>query len=107
MYENNKIVSAVCHGLAALQNVTLSNGEFLISGKRGTGFRYFDESLIGVKKFVPYNLQKRLKDRGMSYSKAFFPLQKHTVVDGRLITGQNPNSTTQTAQKVIEVLKRM
>lgn len=106
MYEGGKLVSAVCHGVAALQNVRLSNGEYLINGKKGTGFPYFDEALAGVKSFVPYNLQKVLKERGMIYSKAFLPLMGHTVVDGRLITGQNPNSATSTAKKALEVLKK-
>jgi putative intracellular protease/amidase len=60
-----------------------------------------------VKKFVPYNLQQRLQERGMIYSKAFFPRGGHTVVDGNLITGQNPNSAKETAQKALEVLKNM
>lgn len=104
MYEEGKIVSAVCHGVAALQNVKLSNGEYLISGKKGTGFAYFDERIAGVKKLVPYNMQQRLIDRGMVYSKAFFPLSKHTVVDGNLITGQNPNSATETAELALKAL---
>ncbi len=104
MFEEGKVVSAVCHGVAALQNVKLSNGQYLIEGKKGTGFPNLDESLAGVKKYVPYNLQKRLKDRGMIYSKALFPLAGHTVVDGNLITGQNPNSATETAIKTLEVL---
>lgn len=107
MYESGKVVSAVCHGVAALQNVKLSSGEYLIKGKRGTGFPYFDESIAGVKKYVPYNLQQRLKDRGMLYSKALIPLQNHVVVDDRLVTGQNPNSTTMTARKALEVLNKI
>lgn len=107
MYEDGKIVSAVCHGVAALQNVKLSNGEYLITGKKGTGFPYFDETIAGVKKMVPYNLQKRLKDRGMIYSKAFLPLMEHTVVDGKLITGQNPNSATKMAKEALAVLMKM
>jgi putative intracellular protease/amidase len=106
MYESNKIVAAVCHGVAALQNIKLSNGNYLISGKKGTGFAFFDETLAGVKKFVPYNLQNRLKERGMKYSKAFFPLSKHTVQDGLLFTGQNPNSATELAQKVLAAFKK-
>jgi len=106
MYESGKIISAVCHGVAALQNVKLSNGDYLIKGKKGTCFTYFDEGIAGVKKLVPYNLEKRLKERGMIHSKAFFPLGKHTVVDGKLITGQNPNSATETAEKTFEVLKK-
>ncbi len=107
MFEGGKIVSAVCHGVAALQNVKLSNGAYLISGKRGTGFPYFDEVIAGVKKFVPYNLQKVLKERGMIYIKAFLPLMGHVVVDGLLVTGQNPNSATLTAKKTLEIMKKM
>jgi len=40
----------------------------------------------------------------MQYSKALFPLSKHVVVDGRLITGQNPNSAKKAAEKTLEVL---
>jgi len=104
MYESGRVVAAVCHGTAALQNVRLSNGEFLIAGKKGTGFAYFDERIAGVKRLVPYNLQSRLEDRGMIYSKARLPLAGHTVVDDRLITGQNPNSATETAQKTLEAI---
>ena len=104
MYEGGKVVATVCHGAAALQNVKLSNGEFLIEGKKGTGFAYFDETIGGVKKIVPYNLESRLKERGMKYSKAFIPLAGHTVADDNLITGQNPNSATKTAQKTLEAI---
>ena len=104
MYESGRVVSAVCHGTAALQNVRLSDGEFLIAGKKGTGFAYFDEKIAGVKKLVPYNLQSRLEGRGMIYSKARIPLGGHTVVENRLITGQNPNSATETAQATLEAI---
>ncbi|MEM7438690.1 MAG: type 1 glutamine amidotransferase domain-containing protein [Pseudomonadota bacterium] len=104
-FENGKIISAVCHGNAVLPEVKLSNGKHLIEGKKGTGFSYFDETIAGVKKLVPYNMEKRLKDAGMKYSKAFLPLGGHTVVDGNLITGQNPNSTTKTALAVVRALE--
>jgi len=104
LYERGGIVSAVCHGAAALQNVRLSTGEMLLAGKRGTGFAYFDEAVAGVRKLVPYNMQDRLKQAGLRYSKAFLPLAKHVVVDGTLITGQNPNSATGTAQAVRQAL---
>jgi putative intracellular protease/amidase len=105
MYEAGRVVSAVCHGTAVLQNVQLSNGEFLIAGKEGTGFAYLDETIAGVKRFVPYNLQQRLRERGMNYTKAAFPLAGHAVADGRLITGQNPNSATRTAIKTLEAIR--
>ena len=104
MYESGRVVSAVCHGTAVLQDVRLSNGELLIAGKKGTGFAYFDERVSGTKPYVPYNLEDRLKDRGMIYSKARVPLKGHAVVDERLITGQNPNSATETAQKTLAAI---
>jgi len=97
MYEAGRVVSAVCHGTVALQSVRLSSGEFLIAGKDGTGFAYRDETIAGVRRFVPYNLQDRLTERGMNYSRAHIPLGGHVVADGLLITGQNPNSATKTA----------
>lgn len=105
MYEAGKVVSAVCHGTAALQNVQLTNGEYLVKGKNVTGFRYSDERVAGVKKFVPYDLEGALKERGMNYSHAFLPLGGHSVVDGLLVTGQNPNSATETAEMALEVLR--
>lgn len=103
-YEGGKVVSAVCHGVAALQNIQLSDGSYLINGKQGTGFAYFDETIAGVKRHVPYNLEMRLKDRGMRYSKARVPLMGHAVADGRLITGQNPNSATEAAKLTLAAL---
>ncbi len=105
VYESGRIVSAVCHGIAALQNVKLSTGKYMIDGRNGTGFAYLDEKIAGVKPLVPYNLEQRLKDRGMHYSKAFLPLAGHTVVDGNMITGQNPNSTTAAAKAVVKALE--
>lgn len=107
IYESGKPIAAVCHGVAALQNAKLSNEEYLIKGKKGTGFPYFDEAIAGVKSLVPYNLEKTLTQRGMIYSKAFLPLMNHSVVDGLLITGQNPNSTKSTARKALAVLHQL
>jgi len=104
MYEGGKVVAAVCHGLAVMQNVRLSNGDYLVDGKKGTGFPYRDETIVGVKRYVPYNLEKALKARGMKYSKSLLPLMQHSVVDGRLITGQNPNSSTKTAQLALAAI---
>lgn len=104
-YEQGKVVAAVCHGVAGLMNVRLSSGRYLLDGKRGTGFAYFDETIAGVKHLVPYNLQAGLKERGMRYSKALLPLMSHVVRDGQLITGQNPNSATGTAKAALAALE--
>lgn len=104
-YENGKIVSAICHGVGGLLNVKLSDGEYLIKDKTATGFDWFEESIARRKKKVPFNLEAALKERGIHYKKAFIPMTSNVVVDGNLITGQNPFSSKEMAKVVIHHLK--
>lgn len=103
-YENNKIVSAVCHGVGGLLNVKLSNGDYLIKDRTITGFNWFEESLARRKKEVPFNLEAELKKRTTKYEKAFIPMTSKVVVDGNLITGQNPFSSKEIAKVIMEQL---
>ncbi len=105
LYESGKIISAVCHGVCGLVNVKLSNGEYLINGKKLTGYSWFEEILAFRKKQVPFNLEKILKERGANYNKAFIPLTSNVKQDGNLITGQNPFSSKAIAKKIIDKLK--
>ncbi|SEH63271.1 Putative intracellular protease/amidase [Paenimyroides aquimaris] len=104
-YETGKIVSAVCHGVGGLLNVKLSNDEYLIKDKTITGFNWFEESLAKRKKEVPFNLEAELKKRTSNYKKAFIPMTSKVVVDGNLITGQNPFSSKEIAKVVIQELR--
>lgn len=104
-YETGKIVSAVCHGVGGLLNVKLSNGDYLIKDKTITGFNWFEESLARRKKEVPFNLEAELKNRSSNYTKAFIPMTSKVVVDGNLITGQNPFSSKEIAKVIIQELK--
>lgn len=105
-FENDKKVAAICHGVGGLLNVRLSNGEYLIKDKRITGFNWFEESIAGRKKEVPFNLEKGLKERESDYTKAIIPMTSKVVVDGNLITGQNPFSSKKMAKVVMEELKK-
>lgn len=105
-YESKKIVAAVCHGVGGLLNVKLSNGDYLIKGKNITGYTWFEESLARRKKEVPFNLEQSLKDRGADYHKAFIPMTSKVLVDGNLITGQNPFSSKEIAKVVIRELSK-
>ena len=105
-YESKKIVAAVCHGVSGLLNVKLSNGEYLVKDKTVTGFNWFEESLAKRKKEVPFNLEAELKQRTTKYTKAFIPMTSKVVVDGNLITGQNPFSSKEIAEVVMEQLKK-
>lgn len=104
-YENNKMVAAICHGVGGLLNVKLSNGEYLIKDKKVTGYNWFEEGLAGRKKHVPFNLEASLKERGSDYKKAVVPMTSKVVVDGNLITGQNPFSSKEMANEVMQKLK--
>lgn len=105
-YESGKIVAAICHGVGGLLNVKLSNGAYLIKGRKLTGFNWFEESLARRKKEVPFNLEAELKKRDSDYRKALIPMTSKVVVDGNLITGQNPFSSKETAKVVMKELEK-
>lgn len=106
IYENDGIVSAVCHGNAALINVTLSDGSLLIANKRLAVFTNEEEADLGTTHIVPFLLQDKLVKQGgiHVYGK---PWLENVVVEGRLITGQNPASAKKVAQSVIQKLEKM
>lgn len=68
------------------------------------GFSWNEEVLAGVARFMPYNAQAEMKRRGARYEKALLPFVSNVMVDGRLVTGQNPFSAKATAKKVAELL---
>lgn len=103
-YENNKLVSAICHGVSGLLNVKLSDGSYLIQGKEITGFSWLEESLARRKEEVPFDLEALLKKRGADYKKAFLPMTPKVIVDPHLITGQNPFSSKETAEAIMQHL---
>lgn len=70
-------------------------------GKHLTGFSWTEERLARVDALVPYNAEQVATDRGAIYAKAKLPFVSFTQVDGRLVTGQNPGSAKETAQKVV------
>ena len=103
-YNKDKIISAVCHGPAGLLQATDKNGDSILKNKRVTGFTNTEEQTVKLDKIVPFSLESRMKDLGSNFEKTenFKPF---VIVDGQIITGQNPASALVTARKVIEVLK--
>lgn len=104
IYESGGIVSAVCHGPAALTEVKLANGKFLIEGKKITGFSNAEEEISGTSKSLPYLLETRLIERKGKYTKSS-AWSEYIQVDGRLVTGQNPASARKVAKEVVNILK--
>lgn len=102
-YESGKIVSAVCHGPAALVNVTLSNGELLLANRQVSSFTNKEELLLipDAAEIFPFLLQDKLIENGASFNEGFMYLNKVSK-DRNLVTGQNPWSTWEVAESVIE-----
>lgn len=103
LYEGGGVVSAVCHGVVGLLDVELGDGSSLIDGREVTGFANFEERLMRLTAKVPYLTETELKKRGGTYRRGL-PFLPHAVVDGRLVTGQNPGSTKRVAEKVVGLL---
>jgi putative intracellular protease/amidase len=106
IYEHGGIVSSVCHGYCGLLNTKLSDGNLLVAGRRLTGYAWIEEVLAGVARKVPYNVEEDMKQRGALYEKALVPFVSNVVIDGRLVTGQNPGSAKATAETVAAQLRR-
>lgn len=103
IHDQGGVVSAVCHGPAGLLDIHLDNGEYLIKGKKLVSFTNKEEELIGMAKIVPFMLQTALESKGCIYE-AGAPWSDHVVVDGRLVTGQNPMSALSLGKKLLEML---
>ena len=106
-YEKGKIIAAICHGVCGLLNVKLSNIENIISGKKITGFSWFEESLARRKKVVPFNLENEIKKRTNYYKKALLPMTSFVIIDENIITGQNPFSSKEIANIIFKEVKNL
>ncbi len=106
IYNQGGIVSAVCHGVAGLLDLKDEQGNAIIKGKNITGFSNREELLSGMKREVPFLLEDRLLSQGARYRKGWVPFTSFVITDGRLITGQNPQSPKAVAYAVITELSK-
>ncbi len=101
-YTNHKPVGFVCHAPAVLKNVKI-NGDYLVKGKKLTGFSNSEEAAVGLTDIVPFLLEDILQQNGGVYSKVA-DWHPYAVEDGLLITGQNPASSKLVAEKLLQQL---
>jgi putative intracellular protease/amidase len=101
-YDSGKPVAAVCHAPGVLHRV-MYQGEPLVKGKRVTGFTNGEEAAVNLTHVVPFLVEDELKRIGGLYEKAA-DWESFAIVDGRLVTGQNPASSTAAAKALIGVL---
>lgn len=99
----NKPIGVVCQGVVGLLTVPNSNGGILVKGKRMTSFSNSEEERSGLAGVVPFLLEDRLRMIGALYSKGPDYLS-YVVEDGNIITGQNPASSEEVANRVLRLL---
>jgi putative intracellular protease/amidase len=102
-YNAGKPVAAVCHGPCVLRKVTYQ-GQPLVKGKRVTSFTNDEEEAVGLTTVMPFLVEDELKRLGGHFEKVA-NWEVFTIVDERLITGQNPASSGPTARELLKVLQ--
>ncbi len=103
MLASGKPAAFVCHAPAALLHVRRAGGEPIVEGRNVTGFANSEESAGGVADRLPFLVETMLKENGGNYTQVTDG-HPHVVVDGMLITGQNPASSAPAAQALLKKL---
>lgn len=102
-YENDKIIGAVCHGTVGLITARKTDGTPLVKDKKITGFSNKEEHIVKMDEVMPFSLEDKLKELGAIFVAAK-PFAENVVVDGKIITGQNPKSAQELADVIWKLL---
>jgi len=103
--DSGRVVGAVCHGPSALVGARKRDGSPLIRGKKLTGFTNEEEQAVELDKAMPFLLQTKLEELGAEFIGS--PnWSDNVVVDGNLITGQNPQSSASTASALLNAIRK-
>lgn len=102
--QEEKVIAAMCHGVSVLVDALDADGNVFVKGRKITSFADSEEIGVGAEKLVPFLLESKLTALGGIYSKGN-DFSSYTVVDENLLTGQNPASSSEMADKMIELLK--
>lgn len=98
-----KSIGFVCHAPAVLKGAKTADGDALVKGRNVTGFTNSEEAAVGLTDVVPFLIEDVLTAQGANFQKAP-DWSPHVVIDGRLITGQNPASSEAAAQALLDQL---
>ena len=99
---SDRPIGAVCHAPAVFKHPKGADGKPLVSGKNVTGFTNTEEEGVGLTQIVPFLVEDMLKTNGGIYHKGA-DWASFVVTDGKLVTGQNPASSEEAAQKLLEL----
>jgi len=98
-------LAAVCHAPAIFRHTTGADGKSSVAGRRVTGFSNTEEAAVGLTKIVPFSVEDMLEANGGLYEKGP-DWGSYVVVDGNLVTGQNPASSAAAAMALLKLLSR-
>ena len=103
MYSNNKVISAVCHGVVGLISAVDEKGNSILKDKYVTSFTNKEEQIVKMKEFMPFLLQDKIIKLGANFVEEK-PWSEHVEISYNIITGQNQNSAQLVAESVISLL---
>jgi putative intracellular protease/amidase len=104
MLDDNKVIAAVCHGPAALLSAVRDDGSWAFEGRSLSSFTNEEETQAGLAGQAPWLLEDRLREAGGNV-RTGAPWQPFSVIDGNIVTGQNPASSADVAQKTVQRLR--
>ncbi len=99
-----KPIALVCHAPGALRHVKAADGSPLVKGRKVTGFTNSEETAVGLTDVVPFLIEDEFQKLGATYEKGA-DWGSFVVVDGKLVTGQNPASSEEAAKALLEQLR--
>jgi putative intracellular protease/amidase len=106
VHEVGGVLAGVGHGVAALLPLTSATGEPLVRGRTVAAFTDAEETLTLYKDHVPFSLEGALAAQGARLT-TVDPFEPNVVVDGRIVTGQNPQSSRETAEVILDVFEAL
>ena len=101
-YNSGKPIALVCHAPGVLRHVKYK-GAPLVKGKHVTGFTNGEEEEVHLTKVVPFLVEDELLRLGAIFEK-MANWQPFAITDGRIVTGQNPASSTVGAQTLLKLM---
>ncbi len=103
VFDDGGVVGAVCHGVAGLLGAELENGLRIVEEKKVTSFTNAEEKAVKKDQYVPFLLQTALEEDGATYKEGA-EFEENVVVDGNLVTGQNPASAAGVAKEMVKLI---
>lgn len=102
--DEDKVVASVCHGPASLVGARRADGTPVVAGRRITAFTNAEEAAVELDALMPFLLESRLRELGAQVETSD-NWADHIVIDGKLVTGQNPQSSASAARAVMQILE--